>query len=58
MSDSAATLRPEAARLREVIDQAVEQFCFLAEEREAAGDHETADRIRAVASEYLEDLSG
>jgi len=49
-----ATIAPEIARLRAIIEQAVEQLCLLAEAEQEVGHDETADRIWSIANEYLE----
>lgn len=45
--------RPEVARLRAVIDGAVEELCHLAEEIQSH-DPELADRLWGLANERLE----
>jgi hypothetical protein len=45
--------RPEVARLRAIIDGAVEEICFLAEELQGR-DPELAERLWALANERLE----
>lgn len=53
MSKGALDLRPEVARLRAVIDGAVEELCALAEEVQPR-DPEMADRLWQLANARLE----
>lgn len=51
--ESVCECRPEIARLKAIIDVAVEEICLLAEEIQGR-DPEMADRLWALANERLE----